>query len=69
MSRNGVDYPNFKGFMADSAIANWNAIRIVYGTGSANEKMENRENVFVTLDKFSSKAHTEAYQRTILTAT
>ena len=43
MHRHGVENPNFKGFMANSAIANWNAVRIVYGSGSANVEMENRE--------------------------
>ena len=47
MTRHGVDYPNFKGFMADSAMANWNAVRIVYGSGSSNDKMENRERIFL----------------------
>ena len=41
MSQHGVHNPKFKGFMADSAMANWNAVRIVYGSGSAHEVMEN----------------------------
>ena len=41
MHRHGVESPNFKGFMADSAMANWNAVRIVYSSGSANVEMEN----------------------------
>jgi hypothetical protein len=43
MQRNGVEKPNSKGFMADSAQANWNAIRIVYGSGDPKVPMENRE--------------------------
>ena len=43
MSQHGVLNPNFKGFMADSAMANWNAVRIVYSSGSAHEVMENCE--------------------------
>jgi len=43
MSRNGVDHPNFKGFFIDSTMANWNAVCIVYSSGSAKEKMENWE--------------------------
>ena len=43
MTRHGVPDTNFKGFMADSAMANWNAVRIVYGSGSPNVVMENRE--------------------------
>lgn len=41
--RNGVLNPNFAGFMADTAQANWNAVRIVYGTGKAEDKMVERE--------------------------
>ena len=33
MARHGVPLPQFQGFMADSAQANWNAVRIVYGGG------------------------------------
>jgi hypothetical protein len=33
MQKNGMEKPNFKGFMADSAQANWNTVRIVYGSG------------------------------------
>jgi len=47
MSKNRVDHPNFKGFMADNAMANWNAVRIVYGNGLANEKMENQERTWL----------------------
>ena len=43
MSQHGVHNPNFKDFMVDSAMVNWNAVHIVYGSGSAHEVMENRE--------------------------
>ena len=43
MARHDVSQPTFKGFMADSAQANWNAIRIVYGNGDASMPMENKE--------------------------
>ena len=33
MRRHGIEKPEFKGFMADGAQANWNAIRAVYGGG------------------------------------
>jgi hypothetical protein len=33
MRRHGVEKPEFKGFMADGAQANWNAVRAVYGGG------------------------------------
>ena len=31
LARHGVLEPKFKGFMADSAQANWNAIWVIYG--------------------------------------
>ena len=34
MARHGVPLPKFKGFMVDSAHANWNAIRVIYGSGA-----------------------------------
>jgi len=43
MERHGVANTNFKGFMADSATANWKAVRIVYGSGSSDEEMDNHE--------------------------
>ena len=43
MADNGVHNVNFKGFMADSAQANWIAVRKVYGSGNPNEPMEDRE--------------------------
>jgi hypothetical protein len=32
LAKHGVPEPKFKGFMADSAQANWNAIRVIYGS-------------------------------------
>jgi hypothetical protein len=43
MKKNGVEKPNFKGFMADSVQANWNAVQIVYGNGDSKVPMENQE--------------------------
>lgn len=43
MEINGVTAPNFKGFMADNAQANWNAVRILYGNGNKEDPMEDRE--------------------------
>jgi hypothetical protein len=43
MKKYDVENPNFKGFMADSTQANWNAVRIVYGSGDPKVPMENRE--------------------------
>lgn len=38
-----VPYPNFKGFMANNAQANWNVVHIVYGSNDPNEPMINKE--------------------------
>jgi len=43
MANNGVPNPNFKGFMADKAHANWNVIRIIYGSKDVSELMVDRE--------------------------
>jgi hypothetical protein len=43
MAKNGIEKTNFKGFMADSAQANWNVVRIVYGSGDPKVPVENRE--------------------------
>ncbi len=51
MERDEVPNMNFRGFMADNAMANWNAIRIIYGSGLANEKNgESGKDVFAALD-------------------
>ncbi len=39
MLKFGLANPNFKGFMVDSAHANWNVVRIVYDFGDAFVKM------------------------------
>ena len=43
MERHDVPHPQFMGFMADSAQANWNAVRIIYGNGNPADRMEDRE--------------------------
>jgi hypothetical protein len=43
MARHGIPHPNFIGFMADSAQANWNVIHIVYGSEDPKVSMEGRE--------------------------
>lgn len=63
MARHNVSQPNFKGFMADSAQANWNAIRIVYGNGDASMPMENKERTCLFHWTQSLEKHTKAYIR------
>ena len=61
MSRLGVENPNFKGFMEDSAMANWNAVSIVYGSGSAHKVMENCERTCLLHWSNSLHKHTHKY--------
>jgi hypothetical protein len=43
MKRNGVVHTNFKDFMADNVQANWNAVRVIYGNGKKEDRMDDRE--------------------------
>jgi hypothetical protein len=43
MARHGILEPKFKGFMADSAQANWNTVRVIYGSGDATIPMKDQE--------------------------
>jgi hypothetical protein len=60
MHEHGVSSINFKGFMADSAQANWIAVRKVYGGGDENTPMKDKERTClyhwsVNLDKYTQK--------------
>ena len=60
MAENGVPKTNFKGFMADNAQANWNAVRMVYGDGDPSLPMVARERTCLfhwsaSLDKVTQK--------------
>jgi hypothetical protein len=61
MERNGVKAPNFKGFMADSAQANWNAVRVVYGNGNKEDPMVDRERTCLFHWTQSMVNHTEKH--------
>ena len=61
MLQHGVDNPNFKGFMVDSAMANWHVVRIVYGSGSAHEVMDNRERTCLLHWSNSLHKHTQMH--------
>ncbi len=39
----GLVNPNFKGFMADSAQANWNGLCFMYGSRDVSMKMVDKE--------------------------
>jgi hypothetical protein len=43
MTRHGVLEPKFKRFMADSAQANWNVVKVIYGSGDATIPMKDQE--------------------------
>ena len=43
LGRHGVENVNFKGFMADSAQANFNAVRKIFGSGDRSIPMEGKE--------------------------
>src|SRR5450631_2510022 len=60
MAQHGVHKVNFKGFMADSAQANWNVVRIIYGSGDASEKMVDRERTCLFHWTQSLEKHTKA---------
>ena len=60
LARSSVPKTNFKRFMADSAQANWNAMRVVYGSGNTAEPMENRERTCLFHWTQSMEKHTMA---------
>jgi hypothetical protein len=60
MARHGVHSVNFKGFMADSAQANWNVVHIIYGSGDATEKMVDKERTCLFHWTQSLEKHTKA---------
>jgi hypothetical protein len=60
MAQHGVDKVNFKGFMADSAQANRNVVRIIYGSGDASEKLVDKERICLFHWMQSLEKHTKA---------
>ena len=61
MGRHGIHKPQFQGFMADSAQANWNAVRIIYGSGDPKIPMEGRERTCYFHWAQSLEKHTKQY--------
>ena len=60
MTKNGVLTVNFKGFMADNAQANWNAVKMIYGEGDPSLSMVGHERTCLfhwsqNLDKVTQK--------------
>lgn len=60
VARHNILKPVFKGFMADNAQANWNAVRMVYGSGDATVPMENQERTCLFHWTQSLEKHTKA---------
>jgi hypothetical protein len=60
MGRHGVPEPKFKGFMADSAQANWNAVRVIYGSGDATIPMKDQKRTCLFHWAQSLEKHTKA---------
>ena len=60
MARHGVPSPKFKGFMADSAQTNWNAVRVIYGSGDTTIPMKDQERTCLFHWAQSLEKHTKA---------
>ena len=60
MLSNGCDIPDFAGFMADEAQANWRAVRMVYNEGPENV-MEGQERSCLFHWEQSLHIHTQKY--------
>ena len=61
MRRHGIPMPQFRGFMANSAQANWNAVRIVYGSGDPKVPIKGRERTCYFHWTQSLEKHTKQY--------
>ena len=60
MARHSVPSPKFKGFMADSVQANWNTVRVIYGSGDATIPMKDQERTCLFHWAQSLEKHTKA---------
>jgi hypothetical protein len=60
LARHGIPEPKFKGFMVDSTQANWNTIRVIYGSGNAAIPMKDQERTFLFHWTQSLEKHTKA---------
>jgi hypothetical protein len=60
MARYSVPELKFKGFMADSAQANWNVVRVIYGSDDATIPMKDQERTCLFHWAQSLKKHMKA---------
>ena len=61
IAQHGIPHPTFIGFIADSAQANWNIVRIVYEFGDPKVPMEGCERTCFFHWKQSLEKHTKSY--------
>jgi hypothetical protein len=66
MEKHGMSNVNFKGFMCDSAQANFNVVRVVFGSGVPTIPMENRERTCLFHWKMALERHTKQLIRSDL---
>jgi hypothetical protein len=57
--KHGFLKPNFKGFMANSTQANWNVIKIIYGSEDPFVKMVDKKHTFLFHWSHSLDKHTK----------
>jgi hypothetical protein len=60
MARHGIPKPKFKGFMADSTQANWNVVKMIYGSGDSTIPMKDQERTYLFHWAQSLEKHTKA---------
>jgi hypothetical protein len=59
LDKNGVANVNFKGFMCDSAQANFNTVRVLFGSGDPKVPMENKKRMCLFHWKMALGCHTK----------
>jgi hypothetical protein len=47
MKKNGIEKPNFRGFIVNIVQVDWNVVYIVYGTSNLKVPMENKERTYL----------------------
>ena len=63
MEKHSILNVNFCGFMADSAHANFNAVREIFGSGDKSQPMENKDRTCLFYWTMTLDCHTKQYIR------
>jgi hypothetical protein len=63
LKRHGVINVNFKGFMCDSAQANFSAVRVIFGSGNRTVPLENKKRTCLFDWKMALERHTKQLNR------